>query len=71
MSRTEIVAYTSKEDADKLAVARSEDHKVMVIGPTDQVGLARDFEDGKVLRSGPDTDFWVVIATKDAIAGPL
>jgi hypothetical protein len=42
----------------------------MIVGGTDQVLLAREAEDGVVWRSGPDADLFVMIATKDNIAGP-
>lgn len=70
MSRTVVLAYADKADADAMAVDYSDEYTVMVIGPTDQVMLAREKEDGVVWRSGQQTDFYVVIATKDPIAGP-
>ncbi len=70
MSRTVVLAYANRADADAMAVAYSNDHTVMVIGPTDQVLLAREKEDGIVWRSGAQADFYVMIATKDRITGP-
>jgi hypothetical protein len=71
MSRTVVLGYSKKLDADKMAANYSDDHTVMVIGPTDQVLLAREAEDGLVWRSGPEADLFVMIATKDKIAGPV
>lgn len=70
MSQTVILAYASQADAQAQAVNYSNDYSVMVIGPTDQVLLARETEDGMVWRSGTQADFYVMIATKDPIAGP-
>lgn len=70
MSRTVILAYSDRADADAMAVAYSDDHRVMVIGPTDQVMLAREKEDGVVWRSGASAEFFVLVATKDTITGP-
>ena len=70
MSRTVVLAYADKAAADTMAVDYSNDYTVMVIGPTDQVMLARESEDGVVWRSGEQADFYVMIATKDPIAGP-
>ncbi|MDF0487353.1 hypothetical protein PX554_04365 [Sphingomonas sp. H39-1-10] len=70
MSRTVILAYADKAAADAMAVNYANDYTVMVIGPTDQVVLARESEDGVVWRSGAEADFYVMIATKDPIAGP-
>lgn len=70
MSRTVMLAYASQADAQAQAVSYSNDYSVMVIGPTDQVLLARETEDGIVWRSGAQADFYVMIATKDPIAGP-
>ena len=69
MSRTVILAFASKKDAQVQAANYASDHKVMILGPTDQVLLARESEDGLVWRSGPDSDFYVMVATKDVIAG--
>ena len=70
MSRTVVLAFAKKDDADAMAVNYADDHTVMVIGPTDQVMLARGTEDGSVWRSGPDADLFLLVATKDTIAGP-
>jgi hypothetical protein len=65
-----MLAYASQADAQAQAVNYSNEYSVMVIGPTDQVLLARETEDGIVWRSGAQADFYVMIATKDPIAGP-
>jgi hypothetical protein len=70
MSRTVVLAYASKADADAMAINYSNDYTVMVIGPTDQVMLAREKEDGVVWRSGTKADFYVMVATKDEVTGP-
>ena len=70
MSRTVILGFKNQADAQEMAANYSNDHRVMIIGGTDQVLLARETDDGTVWRSGPDADLFVMIATKDAIAGP-
>jgi hypothetical protein len=70
MSRTVVLAYADKADADAMAINYCNDYTVMVIGPTDQVMLAREKEDGIVWRSGTQADFYLMVATKDPIAGP-
>lgn len=70
MSRTIMLAYGSHADAQAKAADYSSDYNVMVIGPTDQVLFAREQEDGIVWRSGPQAEFYVMVATKDPIAGP-
>jgi hypothetical protein len=70
MSRTVILAFKDQADAQAMAVNYSNDHTVMIIGGTDQVVLARGTDDGVVWRSGPAADLFVMIATKDALAGP-
>jgi hypothetical protein len=70
MSRTVILAFKKKADAQSAAASYSTDHQIVIVGGTDQVLLARENEDGVVWRSGPDADLFVMIATKDSIAGP-
>lgn len=70
MARTVILAFKEQADAQSMAASYSADHHVMIIGPTDQVLTARESEDGSVWRSGADAELFVMIATKDAIAGP-
>lgn len=67
MSRTVVLGYAKKDDAVAMAANYSDDYTVMVIGPTDQVLMARETEDGLVWRSGPTADLFVMIATKDAV----
>ncbi|WDF72310.1 hypothetical protein [Novosphingobium sp. KACC 22771] len=70
MSRTVVLGYAKKEDAIAMAANYSNDHAVMVVGPTDQVLMARETDDGIVWRSGPTADLFVMIATKDPIERP-
>jgi hypothetical protein len=70
MSRTVILAFKNQADAQAMAASYSNDHRIMIVGGTDQVLLAREAEDGVVWRSGADADLFVMIATKDKIAGP-
>lgn len=70
MSRTIILGFKDQADAQAAAANYSNDHTVMIIGGTDQVLLAREADDGVVWRSGPEADLFVMIATKDPIAGP-
>lgn len=70
MSRTHVLGYAKLEDAQAMAAYYSADYRVMIIGPTDQVMVARENKDGVVWRSGPDAELHLLIATKDAIAGP-
>lgn len=70
MSRTVILAFKTQADAQAMAASYSNDHRVMIIGATDQVLLARETDDGTVWRSGPNADLFVMIATKDTIVGP-
>lgn len=70
MSRTVVLGYAKQTDAVASAANYSNEYKVMIIGPTDQVLFARETDDGVVWRSGPDADMYVMIATKDEIVGP-
>lgn len=70
MSRTVVLGYSKKEDAQQMAKNYSNDHTVMIIGPTDQVLMARETDDGVVWRSGASADLFVLVATKDKIAAP-
>ncbi len=70
MSRTVMLACASQANAQAQAANYSDEYSVMVIGPTDQVLLARETEDGVPWRSGAQADFYVMIATKDPIVGP-
>lgn len=70
MARTVVLGFEKLEDAQVAANNFRDDHKVLLINGTDQVLLARGDEDGKVWRSGPGSDLFVVIATKDPIEGP-
>jgi hypothetical protein len=70
MSRTQILGYAKLEDAQAMAAFYSADHKVIIVGPTDQVMVARENKDGIVWRSGPDAEVHLLIATQDTITGP-
>jgi hypothetical protein len=70
MSRTHVLGFAKLEDAQAMAAYYSADYKVLIIGPTDQVMVARDNKDGVVWRSGPDADVHLLVATKDTITGP-
>jgi hypothetical protein len=49
---------------------RAKQYRVLIIGPTDQALFARENEDGSVWRSGAAADLYLMIASKDPIAGP-
>ena len=70
MARTHVLAFAKLEDAQDMAGQYSATYKVMLIGPTDQVMLARETDDGVVWRSGEQADFHLLIATKAEIIGP-
>jgi hypothetical protein len=70
MSRTVVLGFAKVADAQAAAANYKDNHTVMIIGPTDQVLFARETDDGVVWRSGADADIFVMIATKDQIAGP-
>lgn len=69
MSKTIVLGCASLDEAQTQAVVYSRDHKVMVIGPTDQVMVSHGDSD-ETWRSGGGSDLYLMIATKDALAGP-
>lgn len=71
MSRTWVLGYAKLEDAQAQVANYRDDYKVLLIGPTDQCIFAREDGDGTFWKSGPAADVYIVVATKDGIAGPV
>jgi hypothetical protein len=65
---THVLAFTKLEEAQKTAREFSTDHKVMIVGPTDEVEVKDDGEDSSFWTS--DAKLYVLIATTDKIVGP-
>ena len=70
MSRTHVLGFARLEDAQSAAAFYSTKYKVMIIGPMDDVVLAREKKDGVAWRSGDTEDLHLMIATKSEIVGP-
>jgi len=63
---THVLAYAELEKAQRKAREYSTDHKVMIVGQSDEVEVKNDGEASAWWAA----DLYVVIATTDEIVGP-